>query len=163
MFALGWLFFQVLFLPLIGEELAKQYTAGVIILAAAPCTAMVFVWSYLTDGDPAYTLVQVAVNDLIMLVLFAPIVGLLVGVAGPGGAVQRAAARRWSCSSWCRWPSACVVRESLLVRANGRDWFEKSFLPRFQPVAVDGAARDPGADLRVPGGQHPEPPAARRR
>ena len=82
MFALGWLFFQVLFLPLIGEELAKQYTAGVIILAAAPCTAMVFVWSYLTDGDPAYTLVQVAVNDLIMLVLFAPIVGLLVGVSG---------------------------------------------------------------------------------
>ena len=91
MFALGWLFFQVLFLPLIGEELARQYTAGVIILAAAPCTAMVFVWSYLTDGDPAYTLVQVAVNDLIMLVLFAPIVGLLVGVSGPGRAVQRAA------------------------------------------------------------------------
>ena len=90
MFALGWLFFKRLFLPLIGEELAKQYTAGVIILAAAPCTAMVFVWSYLTDGDPAYTLVQVAVNDLIMLVLFAPIVGLLVGVA-----------RRWPCRSTC--------------------------------------------------------------
>jgi len=72
MFLLGWLFFQGLFLPLIGEELARQYTAGVIILAAAPCTAMVFVWSYLTDGDPAYTLVQVAVNDLIMLVLFPP-------------------------------------------------------------------------------------------
>ena len=82
MFALGWLFFQGIFLPLIGAELARQYTAGVIILAAAPCTAMVFVWSYLTDGDPAYTLVQVAVNDLIMLVLFAPIVGLLVGVSG---------------------------------------------------------------------------------
>ncbi len=61
---LGWLFFKDLFLPLIGAELAEQYTAGVIILAAAPCTAMVFVWSYLTDGDPAYTLVQVAVNDL---------------------------------------------------------------------------------------------------
>src|SRR6185436_14510640 len=63
----GWLFFRHLFLPLIGPELASQYVAGVIILAAAPCTAMVFVWSYLSDGDPAYTLVQVSVNDLIML------------------------------------------------------------------------------------------------
>jgi ACR3 family arsenite transporter len=79
----GWLFFQHLFLPLIGAELAGQYTAGVIILAAAPCTAMVFVWSYLSDGDPAYTLVQVSVNDLIMLVAFAPIVKFLVaGAAG---------------------------------------------------------------------------------
>ena len=57
---------------------ADQYIAGCIILAAAPCTAMVFVWSYLTDGDPAYTLVQVSVNDLIMLFLFAPIVRFLV-------------------------------------------------------------------------------------
>src|SRR5512145_3402465 len=64
---LGWLFFRYLFAPWIGPELASEYIAGVIILAAAPCTAMVFVWSYLSDGDPAYTLVQVAVNDLIML------------------------------------------------------------------------------------------------
>ena len=78
---LGWLFFEHLFLPIIGPELAGQYTAGVIILAAAPCTAMVFVWSYLSDGDPAYTLVQVSVNDLIMLVLFAPIVRFLVSGA----------------------------------------------------------------------------------
>src|SRR5580765_5235956 len=77
----GWLFFRHLFLPLIGAELAGQYIAGVIILAAAPCTAMVFVWSYLSDGDPAYTLVQVSVNDLIMLVLFAPIVRFLVSGA----------------------------------------------------------------------------------
>ena len=63
-------------------EMAKQYTAGLIILAAAPCTAMVFVWWYLTDGDPAYTLVQVAVNDLIMLVAFAPIVMFLVRGGG---------------------------------------------------------------------------------
>ena len=64
----GWVFFRHLFRPWIGPELANQYIAGMIILAAAPCTAMVFVWSYLSDGDPAYTLVQVAVNDLIMLV-----------------------------------------------------------------------------------------------
>jgi ACR3 family arsenite transporter len=134
MFALGWLFFQVLFLPLIGEELAKQYTAGVIILAAAPCTAMVFVWSYLTDGDPAYTLVQVAVNDLIMLVLFAPIVGLLVGVSGlavPFNVLLTAVA------VFIVVPLvAGVVLRTALIRSKGREWFEKSFLPRFQPVAV---------------------------
>ncbi len=80
---LGWVFFKHLFLPLLGIDLANQYLAGAIILSAAPCTAMVFVWSYLTNGNPAYTLVQVAVNDLIMLVLFAPIVAFLVtGTAG---------------------------------------------------------------------------------
>ncbi len=79
----GWLFFRHLFSPWIGPDLAGQYIAGVIILAAAPCTAMVFVWSYLSDGDPAYTLVQVSVNDLVMLVAFAPIVKVLVtGAAG---------------------------------------------------------------------------------
>ncbi len=97
---LGWLFFKHLFLPWVGAGAADQYIAGVIILAAAPCTAMVFVWSYLTDGDPAYTLVQVSVNDLIMLVLFAPIVGL-PGLRSqrPGGSVPGAAVRRWSPSS----------------------------------------------------------------
>lgn len=78
---LAWFFFRFVFSPWITPGEADQYIAGSIILAAAPCTAMVFVWSYLTDGDPAYTLVQVSVNDLIMLVLFAPIVGLLVSGA----------------------------------------------------------------------------------
>ena len=92
---LGWLFFKHLFLPWIGPALADQYVAGMIILAAAPCTAMVFVWSYLTDGDPAYTLVQVSLNDLIMLLLFAPIVSLLVtGASGADGAVPGAALQR---------------------------------------------------------------------
>src|ERR1035438_4234712 len=81
MAALGWLFMQHVFSAWISPELAKEYTAGLIILAAAPCTAMVFVWSYLVDGDPAYTLAQVAINDLVMLVAFAPIVMLLLGVA----------------------------------------------------------------------------------
>ncbi len=78
---LAWVFMQHVFAVWISPEMAREYTAGLIILAAAPCTAMVFVWSYLTDGDPAYTLVQVAVNDLIMLVAFAPIVMFLCGVA----------------------------------------------------------------------------------
>lgn len=80
MAALGILFFEYLFAPLVTAEAAAQYIAGMIILGAAPCTAMVFVWSQLTRGDPTYTLVQVAVNDLIMIVAFAPIVGLLLGV-----------------------------------------------------------------------------------
>jgi arsenite transporter len=134
MFGLGWLFFHVVFLPFIGEDLAKQYTAGVVILAAAPCTAMVFVWSYLTKGDPAYTLVQVAVNDLIMLVLFAPIVGLLVGVSGlavPFNVLLIAVV------VFIVVPLAAgVTLRIVLVRSKGREWFEQSFLPRFQPVAV---------------------------
>ncbi|HEY1067178.1 MAG TPA: ACR3 family arsenite efflux transporter [Pirellulales bacterium] len=134
MFALGLLFFHGLFLPLIGEELAKQYTAGVVILAAAPCTAMVFVWSYLTDGDPAYTLVQVAVNDLVMLVLFAPIVGLLVGVSGlavPFHVLLTAVA------VFIVVPLvAGVALRASLVRAQGVEWLETKFLPRFQPVAI---------------------------
>ncbi len=134
MFVLGWLFFQGLFLPLIGEELAKQYTAGVIILAAAPCTAMVFVWSYLTDGDPAYTLVQVALNDLIMLVLFAPLVGLLVGVAGLAVPFS---VLLWSVVVFIVVPLTIgVLSRTALVRIRGKEWFEKSFLPRFQPVAI---------------------------
>ncbi len=134
MFLLGWLFFQGLFLPLIGEELARQYTAGVIILAAAPCTAMVFVWSYLTDGDPAYTLVQVALNDLIMLVLFAPIVGLLVGVSGLAVPVQ---VLLTAVAVFIVIPlTVGVLTRSALIRTRGRAWFEQTFLPRFQPLAV---------------------------
>jgi len=81
MAALAVLFFDHVFAPLIAPEDAAQYTAGLILLGAAPCTAMVFVWSQLTRGDATYTLVQVSVNDLIMVVAFAPIVALLLGVA----------------------------------------------------------------------------------
>jgi len=134
MFALGWLFFQVLFLPLIGQELATQYLAGVIILGAAPCTAMVFVWSYLTDGDAGYTLVQVAVNDLIMLVLFAPIVGLLIGVAGLAVPYTVLA---YSVVVFIVIPLAVGwSARVLLIRRYGRDWYERAFLPRLQPVTV---------------------------
>lgn len=82
MFGIAWLFFYVIFKALIPVELAHEYLSGAVLLGAAPCTAMVFVWSYLTKGDAAYTLVQVAVNDLIILVLFAPIVAFLLDVGG---------------------------------------------------------------------------------
>ncbi|EKF74554.1 arsenical pump membrane protein ACR3 [Alcanivorax hongdengensis A-11-3] len=81
MAALGWLFFQGLFAPLVDPQTASEYIAGMILLGVAPCTAMVFVWSHLTRGDANYTLVQVAANDLIMVFAFAPIAALLLGVS----------------------------------------------------------------------------------
>jgi ACR3 family arsenite transporter len=80
MAALGWLFFKVLFAGWVDPQSATEYIAGMILLGVAPCTAMVFVWSQLTDGDPNYTLVQVSVNDVIMVFAFAPLAALLLGV-----------------------------------------------------------------------------------
>lgn len=81
MYAIAYLFFFVIFKTFITPNLATEYLAGAILLGAAPCTAMVFVWSHLTKGNPAYTVVQVATNDLIILILFIPIVKLLLGVS----------------------------------------------------------------------------------
>ncbi len=81
MAALGWLFFNGLFADLVDPESAQEYIAGMILLGVAPCTAMVFVWSQLTKGDPNYTLVQVSVNDVIMIFAFAPISAFLLGVS----------------------------------------------------------------------------------
>lgn len=132
---LGWLFFKQIFLPWIGPELADQYIAGVIILAAAPCTAMVFVWSYLTDGDPAYTLVQVSVNDLIMLVLFAPIVTFLI--AGASALTVPFMVMVYAVVCFIVIPLAAgVASRVLLIRWKSKSWFEEEFLPRFHPVAV---------------------------
>jgi ACR3 family arsenite transporter len=132
---LGWLFFKHLFFPWIGDPLADQYVAGVIILAAAPCTAMVFVWSYLTDGDPAYTLVQVSVNDLLMLLLFAPIVTLLV--TGASGLTVPFEVLLYSVGIFIVVPLALgSLSRGLLLRRRGAAWFEQRFLPRFQPVTT---------------------------
>ena len=80
MAALGWLFFKVFFAGLVDAQTANEYIAGMILLGVAPCTAMVFVWSQLTKGDPNYTLVQVSVNDIIMIFAFAPIAAFLLGI-----------------------------------------------------------------------------------
>ena len=131
----GWLFFRHLFLPLIGPALASQYIAGVIILAAAPCTAMVSVWSYLSHGDPAYTLVQVSVNDLIMLVAFAPIVKFLV--AGAAGLDVPFRVLLDSVVVFVVIPLALgVVSRVVLIRARGADWFQRRFLARFAPITI---------------------------
>jgi ACR3 family arsenite transporter len=132
---LAWIFFKHLFLPLIGAELADQYVAGVIILAAAPCTAMVFVWSYLTEGDPAYTLVQVSLNDLLMLVLFAPIVGFLVTSASDLRVPFPVLIE--SVVFFILIPLALgAASRSLLLRLKGRVWFEETYLRAFHPVTT---------------------------
>jgi ACR3 family arsenite transporter len=131
----GWLFFRHVFAPLIGTELASEYIAGVIILAAAPCTAMVFVWSYLADGDPAYTLVQVSVNDLIMLVAFAPVVKFLV--SGASGLEVPFEVLLYSVVIFVVIPLAAgSVSRRLLVRRRGLAWFDSRFVPVFAPVTV---------------------------
>jgi ACR3 family arsenite transporter len=132
---LGWVFFKHLFLPILGPALADQYVAGTIILAAAPCTAMVFVWSYLTDGDPAYTLVQVSLNDLIMLVAFAPLVGLLV--AGASALTVPFQVLMYSVVAFIVIPLALgSLSRVALLRIRGRDWFENRFLPFFRPITT---------------------------
>ena len=131
---LGWVFMQHLFAPWIAPEVAQKYTAGLIILAAAPCTAMVFVWSYLTDGDPVYTLVQVAVNDLIMLVAFAPIVMFLCGVAN---VVVPPNVLITSVVVFIVIPLAAgYITRSVLLKSHGQEWFEKNFLAKFHPVTI---------------------------
>ena len=132
---IAWLFFRYAFTAWIPAPDAGQYIAGCIILSAAPCTAMVFVWSYLTDGDPAYTLVQVSVNDLIMLFLFAPIVRFLVNGASslhvPFAVLLRAVA------IFIVIPLAAgAMLRAYFVRAHGAEWFAGQFLPRFAPVST---------------------------
>ncbi|MGC9968980.1 MAG: ACR3 family arsenite efflux transporter [Bryobacteraceae bacterium] len=132
---IGWLFFRVVFRAWIPAAVADQYIAGVIILAAAPCTAMVFVWSYLTDGDPAYTLVQVSVNDLIMLVLFAPIVRFLV--SGASSLAVPFLVLLYSVIAFIVIPLAIgVLLRNSLIHRHGKEWFETACLPRFAPVTI---------------------------
>ena len=131
----AWLFFRHFFAPWISPADADQYIAGCIILAAAPCTAMVFVWSYLTDGDPAYTLVQVSVNDLIMLFLFAPIVRFLV--RGASSLDVPFIVLLYSVIAFIVIPLAVGVALRLwLTRMRGRQWFNEVFLPKFSPVTI---------------------------
>ena len=136
MFVFAWFFFRVVFAPWIEEGLATEYLAGAIILGAAPCTAMVFVWSYLTRGNPAYTLVQVAINDLILLVAFAPIIIILLGIsdiAVPYDTVLL------SVVLYIVIPLAAgYVSRVYLIRTRGIEWFDTVFLKRLGPVTVIG-------------------------
>jgi ACR3 family arsenite transporter len=132
---IAWVFFRYLFAPWITPADADQYIAGCIILAAAPCTAMVFVWSYLTDGDPAYTLVQVSVNDLIMLFLFAPIVRFLV--SGASSLSVPFEVLLWAVGIFIVVPLlAGTLLRAWFIQNHGQQWFETQLLPRFAPVSM---------------------------
>ncbi|WP_150911511.1 ACR3 family arsenite efflux transporter [Marinobacter halotolerans] len=132
MFAIAWFFLMVVFEPLIAPELASEYLAGAILLGAAPCTAMVFVWSYLTKGDAAYTLVQVSLNDIIMLFAFAPIVVFLLGISDiqvPWNTVLL------SVVLYIVIPLAAgyLTRRTLIAR-RGQQWYDDEFMKRLGPV-----------------------------
>jgi len=132
---LAWFFFRLVFRGFIGPGEADQYIAGCIILAAAPCTAMVFVWSHLTDGDPAYTLVQVSVNDLIMLVAFVPIVQFLV--TGASSLTVPFRVLLYSVIVFIVIPlTAGTLLRRWLIHRRGKEWFETVLLPRFAPVTI---------------------------
>ena len=125
----AWIFFDKLYSAYIEPELAGEYIAGAILLGVAPCTAMVFVWSYLTDGDPNYTLVQVSVNDLIILVAFVPLVGLLLGITDitiPYGTLVA------SVLIFVVVPLvAGVITSKIMIQSKGEDLFKNDFLPKF--------------------------------
>jgi len=130
----AWIFFTKIYAAFISPELAGEYIAGAILLGAAPCTAMVFVWSYLSDGDPNYTLVQVSVNDLIILVAFVPIVGLLLGITDVQVPYDTLVS---SVLIFVVVPLlAGYITHKTAIRRKGKVWFEKSFLPRFKPVSI---------------------------
>jgi ACR3 family arsenite transporter len=136
MFGFAWLFLKGVFAPLIEPGLASEYVAGAILLGAAPCTAMVFVWSYLTDGDPAYTLVQVSINDLIMLVAFAPIVAFLLGLSD---VIVPWDTLLLSVGLYIVIPLAAgALSRTWIIRTKGEEWFDTVFLERLGPVTMVG-------------------------
>ncbi|MBE6072380.1 MAG: ACR3 family arsenite efflux transporter [Clostridium butyricum] len=136
MYAISWFFFYVVFKNFISAELAKEYLAGAVLLGAAPCTAMVFVWSHLTKGDAAYTLVQVAVNDLIILVAFAPIVAFLLGVSNVSVPI---ATLLLSTVLFVVIPLAFgYVTRTMIIKKKGEDYFNNMFLKKFDNLTIIG-------------------------
>lgn len=130
----AWIFFFNIYSAWIDPAMASEYIAGAILLGAAPCTAMVFVWSYLSDGDPNYTLVQVSVNDLLILVLFIPIVAFLLGmtdIAIPYNTLIT------SVVAFVVIPLvAGYLTHKALVKKKGLQWYASNFLPKFKPVSI---------------------------
>ena len=136
MFGIASLFFFVIFKSLIPETLADQYLAGAVLLGAAPCTAMVFVWSHLTKGNPAYTLVQVATNDLIILVAFVPIVVFLLGVSDisvPWSTLFFSVVLFVVIPLAAGWLSRVYI-----TKRRGLDYFENVFIPKFGNITIIG-------------------------
>lgn len=136
MYGIASLFFYVVFSNWITPDLAKEYLAGAVLLGAAPCTAMVFVWSHLTKGDPAYTVVQVATNDIIILIAFVPIVKFLLGVSDvyvPWDTLFL------SVILFVVIPLAGGILTRVLVsRSKGTEYFENTFIKKFDGITTIG-------------------------
>ncbi len=136
MLGLASLFFYVVFKSLIPADLAKSYVTGAILLGVAPCTAMVFVWSNLTHGDPAHTLVQVSINDLLIIILFVPLTSLLLGV----NKVQIP----WDTLFFSIFLfvviplAAGAVTRVLMIKKKGLEYFNKKFVPKFDGITTAG-------------------------
>lgn len=136
MYVIAAFFFFVVFKNIIPLELSKEYLAGAVLLGAAPCTAMVFVWSHLTKGDPAYTLVQVAVNDLIILIAFAPIVAFLLGI---GNIVVPIGTLVLSTVLFVVIPLILgFTIRNLVIKKKGLEYFQNEFLKKFDSVTIVG-------------------------
>jgi len=136
MYLIAFFFLKILFRPFISDSLATEYVAGAVLLGAAPCTAMVFVWSYLSDGDPAYTVVQVAVNDLIILIAFTPIVAFLLGVSNIQVPYDTLLL---SVGLFVVVPLVGgYISRRLIIAHRGMDYFENVFLKKFDNTTVGG-------------------------
>ena len=132
----AWLFLQKIFGPFIPTDLAREYIAGAILLGAAPCTAMVFVWSYLTDGDPEYTLVQVTVNDIILVFAYTPLVMVLLGVTDFQVPWQTVLL---SVVLYILVPLAAgYISRKTIIRQKGKEWFENVFLEKLDKFTIIG-------------------------
>ncbi len=130
----AWIFFDKLYSAYLTPELAQEYIAGAILLGAAPCTAMVFVWSYLTKGDPEYTLVQVAINDLVLLFAFIPIVKFLLGVTNVSIPFDTLLS---SVVIFVVIPLlAGYLANRLLIKSRGEKWFKEVFMAKLKPVSI---------------------------
>lgn len=130
----AWIFFEHLYAAWLSPELADEYIAGAILLGAAPCTAMVFVWSYLSNGDANYTLVQVSVNDLILLIAFVPIVQFLLGITDFQIPYEVLA---MSVVTFVVIPLvAGYAVNRWLLSSKGEPWFQEKFLPKLKPLSI---------------------------
>ncbi|MDO7787008.1 ACR3 family arsenite efflux transporter [Desulforamulus aquiferis] len=136
MFLFAWLFLKVIFSSYIPDSLANEYIAGAVLLGAAPCTAMVFVWSHLTKGNPAYTLVQVAINDLILLFAFAPIVMFLLGVSN---VIVPYDTLFISVILFVVIPlTAGYLSRNYIIKNKGREYFDNVFIKKFDNITIFG-------------------------
>ncbi len=136
MFGIAYFFFYVVFHPFIPVDLAKDYLAGAVLLGAAPCTAMVFVWSHLTKGNAAYTVVQVATNDLIILIAFIPIVKFLLGVSNVSVPWDTLIL---SIVLFVVIPLVCgILTRAYVVKKKGENYFKNTFLQKFNHTTIVG-------------------------